>query len=98
MENPLMDKYAVASYIGGITPRVARELMRTMPCINVAAGKAKAKLRVRQSDLEAWIRQNTMIQSQASSEREPRRKKIVIYADDDNKWLDENGHVLRHRR
>ena len=63
MENPLMDKYQVAEHIGGITPRAAARLMKSMPCINMGSSEARPRLRVYQSDLLDWLAQRKMIRA-----------------------------------
>ncbi len=72
MANPLMDKHAVAAYIGGITPRVARELMNTMPCVNLGTGSKRKNLRVYQSDLDAWLLSRKLSRVSGPEHREGR--------------------------
>ena len=96
MENPLMDNVAVASFIGGISPRTAAGLMRTMPCINVSNGDQRKRLRVYQSDLEKWLetRKSIRTASPVRESRKPGGKKNPR-----GEGLDENGFVLkRHTR
>ena len=96
MENPLMDNVAVASFIGGISPRTATGLMRTMPCINVSNGDQRKRLRVYQSDLEKWLESRKFIRSAspARNHQKPAGKKNPR-----GEGLDENGFVLkRHTR
>ena len=97
MENRLMDKHDVASFIGGISPRVAAGLMRTMPCVNVGNGEQRPKLRVYESDLVQWLENRKKVLQVPScppmSNRTSRKKKQDSYGE----GLDENGHVLRRR-
>lgn len=94
MENPLMDKYQVAEHIGGITPRAAARLMKSMPCINMGSSEARPRLRVYQSDLLDWLEQRKMIRAAAArptiKPAKPRIKKSAY-----GEGLDADGHVLR---
>ena len=95
MENRLLDKHEVASFIGGISPRTAGELMRSMPCVNVGNGSERPRLRVYQSDLEKWLESRKTVRT-PSFVREPRKpagKKNALHGD----GLDENGFVLKRR-
>lgn len=95
MENRLLDKHEVASFIGGISPRTAGELMRSMPCVNVGNGSERLRLRVYQSDLEKWLesRKTVRTPSLVRESRKPDRKKNTLHGD----GLDENGFVLKRR-
>ena len=91
-----MDNVAVASFIGGISPRTAAGLMRTMPCINVSNGDQRKRLRVYQSDLEKWLesRKSIRFTSPVRNQKKPAGKKNPR-----GEGLDENGFVLkRHTR
>lgn len=92
MENPLMDNVAVASFIGGISPRTAAELMRSMPCINVSNGDQRKRLRVYQSDLEKWLESRKAVRSSfpVRNRQNPAGKKKTR-----GEGLDENGYVLK---
>ena len=94
MENPLMDNVAVASFIGGISPRTAAGLMRSMPCVNVGNGEQRKRLRVYQSDLEKWLESRKAVQSSfpVRNRQNPARKKKTR-----GEGLDENGYVLKRR-
>lgn len=91
MDNPLMDKNAVASYIGGITPRVARELMRSMPCVNVASGSQKPRLRVFQRDLDEWLANRKRARADAQRAKARKKTKAVGIG------LDDAGYVMKKR-
>lgn len=98
-DNPLMDKKAVASFIGGISPRVAADLMRKMPCINVGNGDRRPRLRVYQQDLEKWLESRKEVRAVAgqalpSLKPSARKKKVASYGE----GFDENGHILRRRK
>lgn len=94
MENPLMDKYQVAEHIGGITPRSAARLMKTMPCINMGRSEARPRLRVYRSDLLIWLEQRKVIRAAvARPEIKPARPRIKKSAYGEG--LDADGHVLR---
>lgn len=93
MENRLMDKHEVASFIGGISPRTAGELMRSMPCVNVGNGSQRLRLRVYQSDLEKWLETRKSIRM-ASPVRES-RKSGGKKNSQRGEGLDENGFVLK---
>ena len=92
MENPLMDNVAVASFIGGISPRTASGLMRLMPCVNVGNGEQRKRLRVYKSDLEKWLESRKAVRSASPSgkTKKPAGKKNPC-----GEGLDENGYVLK---
>lgn len=92
MENPLMDNVAVASFIGGISPRTASELMRSMPCVNVGNGEQRKRLRVYQSDLESWLESRKAVRSVSLAGK---IKKPVGKKNPHGEGLDENGYVFK---
>lgn len=98
-DNPLMDKKAVASFIGGISPRVAANLMRKMPCINVGNGDQRPRLRVYQHDLEKWLENRKEVRTVGRRvlpglKQSAKKKNAVSYGE----GFDENGHILRRRK
>lgn len=96
MENRLMDKYEVASFIGGISPRTAGELMRSMPCVNIGNGQQRLRLRVSQLDLEQWLENRKavrLVRSPVSDHAKTDRKKALR-----GDGLDENGYVLKRKK
>ena len=92
MKNPLMNSEAVASFIGGISPRTAAGLMRTMPCVNVSNGEQRKRLRVYQSDLEQWLAKRRAVQPVHSSAK---AEKPAAQKPRRGDGLDENGYVLK---
>lgn len=93
MENRLMDKHEVASFIGGISPRTAGELMRSMPCVNVSSGNERKRLRVYQSDLEKWLESRKSVQSPSlvRTRKGTTTKNKPLHGE----GLDENGFILK---
>lgn len=91
MENRLMDKHEVASFLGGISPRAAAELMRSMPCVNVGNGEKRPRMRVYLNDLEKWLESRKAVRSPAARSTKTGGKNTR------GEGLDENGFVLKRK-
>ena len=68
----LLDRNAVAEYLG-VNLKLASELMRGMTCIQV--GK---RLRVSESALAAWLRENERLPETPKAARQKQKKPVIM--------------------
>lgn len=79
----------------GVERHKASDLMKLMPCLVLPGSRTK---RVRAADLEAWIRNNTVVQGMEPARPVPRkRKKKLTETGLDLEYFEPDGRLKRRR-
>lgn len=80
--------------IVGVSPRVAVDLMRQMPRINIGRSLTNPRWAVYESDVHAWVAsRQTLAEMPGQPMRQPRKRSKAMQAG----LLDETGHIPRRR-
>ena len=91
-KGPLIRAEQVAAIIG-VSPRVAADLMRQMPRVNISRSLQGTRWAVYEADVHAWLASR---QAPAETPGQPKRRrtaKITRMSD----MLDERGHIPRRK-
>lgn len=92
-KGPLIRADQVAEIVG-VSPRLAAELMKQMPRINIGLSLSKPRWAVHEGDVHTWLQSRQTPAEVPGEKRKTARRRSIVRMDG---LLDEHGHIPRRK-